>query len=866
MEEFSADDELRGFVQSLIGSSEHVVMALYVEMSMSSWGTEGRAQSKRRIIAVAVKPSTLTKKMRVRLLVFVGSSSALEIEKVHELRRLSRIEGVLQDKSGRTFILNFDVPQDRPWRSSEWTTQTLEDRNRLLTAISKLCKKCHGRAPKLVGIDVVEMQLWAKKNAKILLAGAPDVMLESFAIHEEEIVNDGGDVEIGEIYSDAYEELVSKDEEEDMDALLGMYVLGIDEADAFSERLTKEVIALDTANVHAILENAPIVDEVTELLDMTLGSVEDLEEWISTINVKIRYMREDIAAIESANNCLETQVRNNSLLLKELHLVSDRFRVPPEYAETLKEGTFEEVKVAQNVEACKWLATALRDLQPPYLEPSYASMRAIREKRDELEKLKRVFLKRATSFLCDYFSSVIESTISDKDTFSTKGKLRKPVRDDLRFKCRTYARMIKHMKVREFANELRSSTVAKQTNSVWLDRLESSKTQSSPVGESTVSEAYSRMLRTFIPFLVDESSFFASFMCFEVQLLTPQVDPDDVSDDSETEARVVNVDDTVPNTQNQQALESKTLKEALRELLDGIQEDFYAVIKWAHRQDPWSCISMQGATEKYLSSHKADAAWFVHGLLDDLQVRISNNFNQVVAETSKQFERTERNQAGVLYSIIKFAKLTTLIEFQIVGRNSRGGIDAAYEILAGTIFSTIENIGENDPKNFEIFAIDNYAAFQDRMYELAAVTPVLEKFYIQATDSYAQACQQYVQTMINYQFERFTSFVEKVEVLLLSTEPGKVSSMPGFTKSDLRKKLKSSLSGVEKSLTFTYKRMQKSIQRQDILTTLWNQYFKPMFFEKYKALEEILSKCYKEESLKPSSADMKIILDRMLIA
>lgn len=169
-------------------------------------------------------------------------------------------------------------------------------------------------------------------------------------------------------------------------------------------------------------------------------------------------------------------------------------------------------------------------------------------------------------------------------------------------------------------------------------------------------------------------------------------------------------------------------------------------------------------------------------------------------------------------------------------------------------------------KNFEIFAIDNYAAFQDRMYELAAVTPVLEKFYIQATDSYAQACQQYVQTMINYQFERFTSFVEKVEVLLLSTEPGKVSSMPGFTKSDLRKKLKSSLSGVEKSLTFTYKRMQKSIQRQDILTTLWNQYFKPMFFEKYKALEEILSKCYKEESLKPSSADMKIILDRMLIA
>ena len=44
---------------------------------------------------------------------------------------------------------------------------------------------------------------------------------------------------------------------------VGRYVLGIDEADAFSERLEKELTALDTANVHAILENGPLVDEVS---------------------------------------------------------------------------------------------------------------------------------------------------------------------------------------------------------------------------------------------------------------------------------------------------------------------------------------------------------------------------------------------------------------------------------------------------------------------------------------------------------------------------------------------------------------------------------------------------------------------------
>jgi hypothetical protein len=33
---------------------------------------------------------------------------------------------------------------------------------------------------------------------------------------------------------------------------------------------------------------------------------------------------------------------------------------------------------------------------------------------------------------------------------------------------------------------------------------------------------------------------------------------------------------------------------------------------------------------------------------------------------------------------------------------------------AGTIFAVIENVARNDPKNAEIFALDNYAAFQDR--------------------------------------------------------------------------------------------------------------------------------------------------------
>lgn len=39
--------------------------------------------------------------------------------------------------------------------------------------------------------------------------------------------------------------------------------MGIGEAEAFSERLKRELQALEAANVHAILENEPLINEVT---------------------------------------------------------------------------------------------------------------------------------------------------------------------------------------------------------------------------------------------------------------------------------------------------------------------------------------------------------------------------------------------------------------------------------------------------------------------------------------------------------------------------------------------------------------------------------------------------------------------------
>lgn len=49
---------------------------------------------------------------------------------------------------------------------------------------------------------------------------------------------------------------------------------------------------------------------------------------------------------------------------------------------------------------------------------SYWAVLQIRDKRAELQKLKNTFVRRASEFLRNYFSSLVDFMISDKSYFS----------------------------------------------------------------------------------------------------------------------------------------------------------------------------------------------------------------------------------------------------------------------------------------------------------------------------------------------------------------------------------------------------------------------------------------------------------------
>ncbi|KAJ3674389.1 hypothetical protein LUZ60_005005 [Juncus effusus] len=884
----SAEDvELRRACAAAIagsgGKDEQIALSIRVAKGRGIFEKLGRL-AEPRVLAITTKRSARSQKTKTFIRVLKYSSGAgLESTKLYKLKHLAKLEVVSNDPSGCTFIMGFDNLRSQSVAPPQWTMRNIDDRNRLLFCILNLCKEILAKLPKVVGIDIVELALWAKDNTPSITTTTQATTNKSTNNTEEERNENNGD-EIAEYYTEREikvgsvsvekDLLNSQDEEkeEDLEALLGTYLMGIGEADAFSERMKQELIALEAANVYSILETEPLIDEVLQGLDAATYCVDDIDEWLQIFNVKLRHMREDIASIESRNNSLEQVSDNCKVLIDELDILLTHLRIPPEFSASLTNGSFEEKRMLKNVEACEWLSNALRNFDNSNLDPIYANLRAVRERREELEKLKIIFVKRATDFLRNYFATLADFMLTDKTYFTQfRGQLKRPDHADLRFKCRTYARLLQHLKsldknslaplrkaychslnlllrreAREFSNELRTSTKTPKNTQAFMDGA-----SGNSLDTSMVSEAYSNMLRIFIPLLVDESSFFAHFMSFD------GIDSKD--DDDDLELMDIEGNDVKSNS----ATEIDALNEALKDLLDGIQEDFYAIVDWAYRTDPLRCISMYGLTERYLSGQKADSSGFVRKLLDDLSSNISAHFNKFIDDACIKYERYERNirpPVGVLPYMATFVNHAARMEQYIQGQ-SRDMVDKGYAKLVAAMFATLENIADSDSKSADIVRIENYAAFQNSLYELANAVPSLAKFYHLASESYEQACTNLTSSIINLQFERLFGFHMRVQEEMLYTKNAEeIPFRQGLSKSDLRKILKYTFSSLDKSINGMYKRLQKSLPTQELFPSIWEK-CKREFLVKYEAFVDMVTKIYgTKESLTPVS-DMKEFLD-----
>lgn len=140
------------------------------------------------------------------------------------------------------------------------------------------------------------------------------------------------------MYSEAS---VSRQEEEDLNELLDLFVMGPGDVQDFQNRLKDEHRALEDANVHAMLENGRVVDSIMNKLRSASNLLDDLDQNLLVFDMKLRHMKDDIAAIEARNNTLEMEARNSAKLLGTLQDLLGRLELGEGYEKLLENGRFE---------------------------------------------------------------------------------------------------------------------------------------------------------------------------------------------------------------------------------------------------------------------------------------------------------------------------------------------------------------------------------------------------------------------------------------------------------------------------------------------------------------------------------------------
>eukprot|EP00854_Cymbomonas_tetramitiformis_P013563 gene13563-16036_t len=182
-----------------------------------------------------------------------------------------------------------------------WTACSEEERDCFSAIILHLCRKYLEISPEVEGIDTTVLQDTIAETA--VTPGAP-----------------GAD----ELEST----LVSDKDEKEIEKLLQEYGMDLCKAANFEETLRDEIAALEGANVHALLECHQEHHKVLELVKSAQVNLDDLEQWLMIFSVKLTHMRKDIDTIESRNNRLELQARNNAALLRALTTLVDHLVLP----------------------------------------------------------------------------------------------------------------------------------------------------------------------------------------------------------------------------------------------------------------------------------------------------------------------------------------------------------------------------------------------------------------------------------------------------------------------------------------------------------------------------------------------------------
>uniref|UniRef100_A0A8C7PHF5 Exocyst complex component 1 n=1 Tax=Oncorhynchus mykiss TaxID=8022 RepID=A0A8C7PHF5_ONCMY len=747
-----------------------------------------------------------------------------------ELRDLAEVDAKDASKENPEFDLHFE-------KVYRWVASSTAEKNSFISCIWKLNQRYLRKKVEFVNV-----------SSQLLEESVPSGESQSVAGGDEDALDD-------------YQELNAR-EEQDIEGMMEVCEYAISNAEAFAEKLSRELQVLDGANIQSIMASEKQVNILMQLLDEALSEVDTIEGKLSSYEEMLQSVKEQMDQISQSNRLIQISNTNNGKLLDEIQFLVNYMDLSKGHIRALQDGDLSSPK---GIEACINASEALLQCMNVALRPGHEKLMAVKQQQHLFTELRDTFARRLTNHLNNVFvhqGHDQSSTLSQHTAELTLPKHSPLHRDLLRYAklmewlkntqrekydglSRTYVDYMTRLYEREIKDffevakiKMAGTTKEGKGNKFGLHGSSGKLTGStSSLNKLAVQGSSSR--RSQSSSLLDMGNMSASDL--------------DVADRTKFDKGEVESDGGVPSRQPPPGEHRHSMKDMVRlmmnKIFQSIETELNSLIALGDKIDSFHSLYMLVKMSHHVwTAQNVDPASYLSTTLGNVLVTVKRNFDKCISGQIRQMEEvkiSKKSKVGILPFVTGFEEFAELAETIFRNAERRGDLDKAYVKLIRAVFMNVEKVANESQKTpRDVVMMENFHHIFSTQSRLKI--SCLETERREAKHKYTDHLQSYVINSLGQPLEKLNHFFEGVEARVAQgVREEEVSYQLAFNKQELRKVIKEYPGKeVKKGLDNLYKKVDKHLcEEESLLQVVWHS-MQDEFIRQYKHFEGLIGRCY----------------------
>ncbi|KAI9294804.1 hypothetical protein K502DRAFT_324647 [Neoconidiobolus thromboides FSU 785] len=656
------------------------------------------------------------------------------------------------------------------------------------------------------------------------------------------------------------------------------------DAAALESGLLNELSLLETANIGAVLETDGQVEAIIDRIDRAIYELDGVDSWLTLYKTELDSLGDDIFQIQSLNEALQIQSRNQQNLLEEVEKVLGQVSVPDSLADVLRKTKFEtEGGMKTILDAA---ASIQRTIKTNY-EEGVKDMSVINEQMEANILQANNFSSRAFEYLKVMFNYQVNTALTGQG----KGtKLRidmKNIKEELsKFRGLTlwlsemdpsrhnelqhaYSAAVGNIYSSEYkglSETFRSLTFLKKANTDDVKYLftNPSSNKLGPTlhrrtGSDIVTDpkqppdvVLNQILNVIFPDIIKEQNFFTLMFHIGVKSLDFQ---QWVREWEKYQAPIKDSDLLGLRKAQNDVKIRKRISENMETMFSNLSSELSALGETLIKFDWTLLVVLLVKAETFIERCENSNQEFLLKNLNNVhslfRMHLDKNVDEQV-KAIKELQVSGKKRSGILSFFKTFPEFLNRMEAFIGSAETpiRQQMDKCYQKIVNVMFDNLEVSAkqsehlEKEQLNLHIIILENmhYFYMETGRYKKNST---IGGFNEQARSSYNTHLQAYVKDVIKRPLGKLLEFFEGIEALLRSRSPEEVGFNNSYNKTALKKVISMfPADEIRKSILVLYTRVKKHFSEEEgLLQVIWRE-IQEEFINQHKKMSELIKSCY----------------------